>query len=324
MESFSDVITSMKATLYERISNPLLSSFLISWFIWNYKFVLVFLSSSMETIEKIEYIKNNLFPFCFNEFLSLQNGMTILFLLIGPIGTSLLYLYIIYPMLGKKVYEDHKEHIREYEEIKVKIEGKTSMSDEDVLALKSEHRVIRGIVSKQLDEKDTEINFLKQDLEKVTAEAASSLNQLSRIQGQQNEFEKTNKELANKQDLNVKKQEKIEHLLAVIEALEKEVTAAKNNAISQKTSDKSSPDNNVQDSLSKDAVLILKMISNERQFLSGKVIEASSRLHRLRYDDSVKSLVGGEYVKTKRDNNGKLMILINAKGEQYLLDNKLI
>jgi len=324
MGNLSDAITSMKATLYERISNPLLSSFLISWFIWNYKLVLVFLSSSMETLEKIEYIKNNLFPFCFNELLSLQNGLTILFLLIGPVVTALLYLYVIYPMLGKKVYEHHKEHIREYEEIKVKIEGKTSMSDEDVLALKSEHRAVRGIVSKQLDEKDTEIDLLKKDLEKVTADAASHRNQLSKIQGQQNDFENTKKELVKEQGLNKKRQDEIHKLSSDIEALTKELASVNNSTASQKISSKSNPTDNVQDKLSEDAVSILKRISNEREFSSASIIEANSGLHRLRSNAAIKALIGGKYVSSKNDSNNNLRILINAKGEQYLLDNKLI
>lgn len=57
---FDDIQTSVKAALYERIGNPLLSAFMISWLLWNYKFLLV-LFSGMEYWEKLSHIED-LYP----------------------------------------------------------------------------------------------------------------------------------------------------------------------------------------------------------------------------------------------------------------------
>lgn len=158
----------------------------------------------MKTIDKLSYIHDDLYPFCWNTFFSSDfssdNGWTVLYIFVGPLLTTVLYLYAIYPFLGKKVYKDHKEHIKSYEEIKVDIEGRTSMSDEDAIILKSKLRTIRTAHSKELDEKDSEIAVLIKSLDKVSEEFETVRRKLStneEIESQLEKLRKNNKQLEN-------------------------------------------------------------------------------------------------------------------------------
>ena len=58
---FEDVSKSIKASLYDRVSSPLFGAFSFSWGAWNYKFLLLLLSS-MDVKNKIEYIEMVLYP----------------------------------------------------------------------------------------------------------------------------------------------------------------------------------------------------------------------------------------------------------------------
>lgn len=321
MENVSNVLNSVKATLYERISNPLLSTFTISWIIWNYKFALVIFSSSIDIIEKIDYIKFDLLPFTYNPLFTLSNLCTIVYLFIGPVLTSLLYLYVIYPSLAKKVYEDHKEHIKEYQNIKIKIEGETSMSEEDVLALKSELRTIKSINSKELDIKDENIKMLKHDLENATKDAAKSRSQLSEIQGQQTKLDNMEEQLIELQNMNKLKEEIIERMKIDKESTdkstktEKVLSEIKRDLASRKPSKKVTAKK-----LSDEAAQLLKIISYDTDWQSINVLRVNYDIHRLRFNESINSLINYEYVNVDTSEQ----VIITPKGEKYLLDHDII
>lgn len=332
MDTISDAINSVKASLYERISNPLLSSFVISWCIWNYKFVLVALSSSMGTVQKLDYIKTSLYPFGFFPWNTPENGWTILSLFIGPIVTTLAYLYLIFPRLGKKVFEDHKEHIRQYEEIKVNIEGKTSMSKEDIINLKSKLRTIESIHSKQLDEKDSEVNLLNRDVDKLTTNTAELRNKILSLEKEQKYNKKIKDELIELQKTNKLKDDKIELQNESIKELSKQVihqvtqpgevpTIAK---VERKNIKPVTKDISKLDS---DAILLLKILSNYGKMVHLGSIREKIDIHRLRVDNAITSLVRNKYIDTDIEGNDIKTIRragITKKGEKYLLDNKLI
>ena len=53
---FEDIYNAIKATLYERVSSPFISSFILSWCVFNYK-ILFILFSNMETRYKFYEIE---------------------------------------------------------------------------------------------------------------------------------------------------------------------------------------------------------------------------------------------------------------------------
>ena len=317
MESVSDVLNSVKATLYERLSNPLLSTFIISWIIWNYKFVMVILSSSIDVIEKIDYIKFDLIPFTYSPFFTFSNLCTALYLFIGPIVTSLLYLYVIYPRLGKIVYEDHSEHKREYQDIKVNIDGKTLMSDEDVRAIKSKLRTIESIHSKQLDSKVSEIELLKSDLENMTKDAAKSRTQLSEIQAQHIKLDEIQSELFKLTEENKQKEEKIQKIERENLSMNDKLKYFNDNPLH---SIPPKPEKEATKKLTDEAAQLLKIISHSTSWQNINILRSNYDIHRLRFNESIETLINNGYI----ESNDVNQVMLTDKGGKYLLDNDLI
>ncbi|WP_156919303.1 hypothetical protein [Azovibrio restrictus] len=110
----------IKAQLYERVGSPLFSSFAISWACWNYKFILVIISS-MGAVEKLNYINTHLFNTPLDYLL---NGTLL------PTVTALLIIYV-YPIPARHVYEYHRKKQQELKKLQHKIDGETVITKEE-------------------------------------------------------------------------------------------------------------------------------------------------------------------------------------------------
>lgn len=85
-----DIMTSLKANLYERAASPLAGAFMISWLVWNYELVLV-LFSSWPVLTKIDYVQTEHFV----------NGEKLLSLALGwPLATAIITI-VLYPIPAK-------------------------------------------------------------------------------------------------------------------------------------------------------------------------------------------------------------------------------
>lgn len=115
-----DLTKSIKAQLYERASSPLLASFGIAWLGWNYRFVIVLLTSGSYS-EKFTYIDANIFP-SWQQIL--LNGA------LYPMVTALLMLFV-YPHPAKFVYRYWRERQRELKEIQKQIDDETPLTREE-------------------------------------------------------------------------------------------------------------------------------------------------------------------------------------------------
>ena len=61
LNMLDDLMTTIKAQLYERATSPLIASFCISWLLINWKFIFTLLSDGSR-IEKLSYIETILYP----------------------------------------------------------------------------------------------------------------------------------------------------------------------------------------------------------------------------------------------------------------------
>lgn len=131
-----DLLKTLKAHLYERVSSPLLFSFIVSWMVWNYKFVLI-LVSSMSATDK--FLAIDLLDLHF------ASGYEWLywpiFGLIAPLTSALAYIYL-YPLPAAKVYRYVREKQRELKEIQTKIDDETPMTREESRELQSAIRKV--------------------------------------------------------------------------------------------------------------------------------------------------------------------------------------
>jgi DNA-binding MarR family transcriptional regulator len=146
-----EFIKSIKATLYDRSSSPLFGAFCISWGIWNYKFILI-LVSSMETLEKINFISLVLYA---TPYECLLNGF------LYPLTTALIFIFG-YPYPAKYVYEFAYSKQKELKEIKQKIEDETPLTREEWRVIRKEMTEFQIEYEKNLQRKDSEIVRLKE------------------------------------------------------------------------------------------------------------------------------------------------------------------
>ena len=149
-----EISKSIRADLYERASSPLLGAFLTSWLIWNWKTVLVFFSS-MEVVEKVNHIG----AVIYSDF-----WPSLLFLLVGPLVTALLFLYL-YPIPAKHVYRHFREQQKSLKAIKVAVEEETPLSQDEHNKLRKRISEMESAFYEELTKKDAEIERLRSLLE---------------------------------------------------------------------------------------------------------------------------------------------------------------
>ena len=152
----SDLAKTVKAQLYERVSSPLLGAFAISWAAWNYRFILV-LISSMPVAERFAYIDSNIFDSYQNIFL---HGT------LYPLITTLSLIFI-YPIPAKFVYEYWRKRQRELKEIKQRIDDETPLTREEARELRHETLKATLEFEQELGRRSDEITRLKETIKEL-------------------------------------------------------------------------------------------------------------------------------------------------------------
>lgn len=169
----TEAITNIKAVLYDRLSSPLFGSFILSWSLWNYKFILL-ITSSMPPTNKffiidtyIFYDKNHIF----------LNGF------LYPLLTSSAIIFI-YPYPSRYIYEFWLKKQKELLDIKQNIEGTSLLSLEQSRNIRKEIAEVQIYNENEITEKNNKIEALKQiiiDKEKEIDSLNSKVNQPEKI-----------------------------------------------------------------------------------------------------------------------------------------------
>jgi len=115
-----EILKSAKAQISERIASPLIGSFVISWCLWNYKF-LVILFSSASVSQTFALIDKIAFP---TFWALVLNGILL------PILTAVAYIFA-YPYPAKYVYEFTRRRQKEINEVRQRIEDETLLTIEE-------------------------------------------------------------------------------------------------------------------------------------------------------------------------------------------------
>jgi hypothetical protein len=148
-----DLIKSFKAQMYDRVTSPLLSSFLISWAAWNHRLFFALLSD-LKLAEKFKYIDDFLYPTWFEV---LGRG------LFFPLGVALLLIYA-YPIPARRVYQYVMAEQKKLRSIQRQIEEETPISEEKARELRAKLRDAEEIFDRKLSERDELIRDLKAEL----------------------------------------------------------------------------------------------------------------------------------------------------------------
>jgi hypothetical protein len=148
-----EFIKSAKQTLEERLSSPFLSSFAISWVLWNYKF-LVILFSDAGVSETFKLIDTVAFPTCWTIF---TRGT------LFPLVSALIYVFV-YPFQAKFIYEFTLNRQREINQAKRNIEGETPLTLEQSKELRAEFVRMESEHQQVIDRLNEEITSLRSAL----------------------------------------------------------------------------------------------------------------------------------------------------------------
>lgn len=156
-----DLKKNVVTQLSERMTSPLSGSFVISWGLWNYKFLVILFSNNTVTGTFL-LIKNIAFP---TIWATLTNG--ILF----PLLTALAYVFL-YPYPSKFVYKFTRERQREISIIRQKIEDETPLTTVESRKLRRQHRQLQEDHAKELEKQEALVRDLKLELAGKSEESA--------------------------------------------------------------------------------------------------------------------------------------------------------
>ncbi len=148
-----DIFKSIRAQLYERAVSPLMGSFVLSWSLWNYKFILL-LFSEATIIEKYTLIEDVLF---------VTWPQILIGGFLGPLGTALFYLFI-YPYPAKLVFKFSKNRQKEITNLKKEIEDETLLTIQESRTLRNAIRKMGDQFQEDFSGKDDKIKNLKEGL----------------------------------------------------------------------------------------------------------------------------------------------------------------
>ncbi|WP_227815639.1 hypothetical protein [Nitrogeniibacter aestuarii] len=153
-----DIINSIKVQLYERATSPLLGAFIISWAIWNYRFLLV-IGSSIPITEKLSIIDSIIF--CSPETYYMRGA-------IYPLVTALAFIFL-YPYPARWVYGYSRHRQRELKELRQQIDDETPLTKEESREIRREALNIERNLQSEIDRREQDIRLLKEEIERLSA-----------------------------------------------------------------------------------------------------------------------------------------------------------
>jgi len=160
---FQEAIASLRMSLRERVTSPLLGAFIGAWLVWNYQFILI-VFSGMHTITKIEYITGTLYA---------DWQTAILFHFLGPLFAAGLFI-LLYPFPAKWAFHYTGLRRQKLLELKYKLEGQEPISPEKALTLREE---IAKLNTRYIEEMQKQVEK-NDELEKIVSERTSEITDL--------------------------------------------------------------------------------------------------------------------------------------------------
>jgi hypothetical protein len=165
-----DFIKGVKAQLYERATSPLLFSFLLSWAVWNYRAILIAVSS-LPAPDKL--LALDLLPLQAERFGLTFEAYWPIWGFVGPLVTSLLYIFI-YPIPARWIFEHTRKEQKRLKELQTQIDDDTPMTHAEARKLRDDLRRAEGHIGKLMKEHDEEVERLRLTIDELESRAAQS------------------------------------------------------------------------------------------------------------------------------------------------------
>lgn len=160
----NDFVKSAQKHVSERLASPIIGGVFISWCLWNYKFLIILLSSASvsKTFELIDTV-------AFPDFLSIL-GRGALF----PVITAATYIFF-YPYPAKFVDGFTRRRQIELNALRQEIENETLLTKEESRIIRSGMFAAQNKHDEMLDMLNAEISRLKADLEAALDPSSQSV-----------------------------------------------------------------------------------------------------------------------------------------------------
>lgn len=155
---FDELVKSVRMHLSERLTSPLLGAFVVSWAIWNFRFLLVILSSA-DIDQKLNLLDSVVFS---------HYQDVLLRGIVGPIVTALAWIFV-YPYPSKYVYEFARKRQRELLDIRRAIEDETPLTIEDTRKFRREFAIKEEDLNAEINRMNMEIKRLREQLDSANS-----------------------------------------------------------------------------------------------------------------------------------------------------------
>jgi len=180
-----EVVENIKDSLSDRISNPLVGNFSLSWFLWNWKVPVSLIFGKESYKERIEYISDLYKDKSVTAFdWTIMSG-SFLYLFFLPALSALLILFLL-PIITKHCSNYYLSRQKELREAKRKIEESEVISIEDANVLRRQiqslnkklkteiHEIESGKerIENQLHEKNEVLRNLESDMDNLRGQLA--------------------------------------------------------------------------------------------------------------------------------------------------------
>ncbi|MFZ3433758.1 hypothetical protein [Vibrio harveyi] len=157
----TDATNSVKAYLYERAVSPLLGSLIISWCVWNYKFLFL-LFSSLKYSEKLRFI-HVLYSSDYEVYLQ---GM------LFPLLTSMVYIFV-FPYPSQVVYRFSLHRQKILNDLKNELQENELLTLEQSKAIRSQLVDVEKQFDEQVERKDRIIEARDREIAELREQIAA-------------------------------------------------------------------------------------------------------------------------------------------------------
>lgn len=173
--------TSLKAIMYERISSPLISSFILSWSTWNIKAIIIVFKGN--DWSDINYNLEN-----YNTVAGSESFGILLNNFLIPALLTYLFLYVV-PEISKRVYSQHLTNLKELKELKVEIENQKPITRKEanklyatLESIEEEHNERISTFQKRIEELEKELDSAREKVKNQQKTEETLKNKISKIQ----------------------------------------------------------------------------------------------------------------------------------------------
>jgi regulator of replication initiation timing len=211
-----DIFESIRLYIFERLTSPLFATFVASWCLWNYRFIMV-LISDLKVNEKFSFIDNVLLHKYENTYAN--SAWNCVHFLIGPAAVTVVFI-LYYQKISKIFYSVWLRQQVEIKETRDEIEKAIRLTEGEYQKMKKEALAGDKEYFETIDRLEKQITEFKDENKKLREN-------LSDVQSGYATLRFTNQQLSDtKSDLEKQKDEKIRELASQLnQALKPSITS---------------------------------------------------------------------------------------------------